>query len=399
MIKQQYFLAFLATNLLVALTNQSAMGFTLKSGNGAINYYNPTVPYVIDANTRGTTFLSPRYVAPIQLGGTRAFLNMLKNDVRWRGWDFISSKKNLYGNFEISDYYGCGSQTNCAKQRPNDTIRGGVGAYIDIKYNPKKTDPEPGQGKIHWIQHIVNNHASFDEHQSTSSEGLHGVPYDGIDIRPFQNVNPYYPGGTEFSFYDRPYRPDAKNPHTWFAELYLVEETAEREVTIYNGIRWGWINKVYRRKNPLPIPIPIRIPEIPKFEPIPIPIPKITDLVCNPGSGGGGCNRTQTDGIFDNDSIENINQEISYSNIDETNWTEDFDFDINDPDWIEEQDPSVPEFENWDWTSDEEPILDENQEEDNSESPVSVPESTSALGLLALGAWGIMKAMKIRLEK
>ncbi|MEH1794096.1 PEP-CTERM sorting domain-containing protein [Nostoc sp.] len=57
------------------------------------------------------------------------------------------------------------------------------------------------------------------------------------------------------------------------------------------------------------------------------------------------------------------------------------------------------EFENWDWTSDEEPILDENQEEDNSESAVSVPESTSALGLLALGAWGIMKAMKIRLEK
>lgn len=32
-------------------------------------------------------------------------------------------------------------------------------------------------------------------------------------------------------------------------------------------------------------------------------------------------------------------------------------------------------------------------------SPQSVPESTSALGLLALGAWGIIKAMKIRLEK
>jgi hypothetical protein len=241
MIKQQYFLAFLATKLLVALTNQSAMGFTLKSGNGAINYYNPTVPYVIDANTRGTTFLSPRYVAPIQLGGTRAFLNMLKNDVRWRGWDFISSKKNLYGNFEISDYYGCGSQTICAKERPDITIRGGVGAYIDIKYHPKKTDPEPGQGKIHWIQHVVNNHTVYDEQQSTSGEGLHGVPYDGIDIPLYQNANPYYRGGNErgalsgkneFSAFDRPYRVDPKNPHSWFAELYLVEETAEREVTI-----------------------------------------------------------------------------------------------------------------------------------------------------------------------
>lgn len=164
------------------------MGFTLKSGNGAINYYNPTVPYVIDANTRGTTFLSPRYVAPIKLNGTNTFLNMLNNDVRWQGWDFISSDKNLYGNFEISDYYGCGSQTICAKERSNDTIRSGVRAYIDIKYNPKKTDLEPGQGKMHWIQHIVNNHASFDEHQSTSSQSLHGVPYDGIDIRPFQNL-------------------------------------------------------------------------------------------------------------------------------------------------------------------------------------------------------------------
>ncbi|MEH2215824.1 MAG: hypothetical protein V7K72_01560 [Nostoc sp.] len=329
---------------------------------------------------------------------------MFKNDVRWRGWDFISSKKNLYGNFEISNYYGCGSQTTCAKEEsnPNNRIRGGVGAYIDIKYNSQKTDPKPGLGKIHWIQHIVNNHSIYNEYQVHTDEGTHGLRYDGLDIPISMNVNPYYDTlGTanESSFRDKSYRLDPKNPHTWFAELYLVEETAEREVTIYNGIRWGWINKVYRRKNPLPIPIPIRIPEIPKFEPIPIPIPKIPDLVCNPGSGGGGCNRTQTDGIFDNDSIENINQEISYSNIDETNWTEDFDFDINDPDWIEEQDPSVLEFENWDWTSDEEPILDENQEEDNSESPVSVPESTSALGLLALGAWGIMKAMKIRLEK
>lgn len=41
----------------------------------------------------------------------------------------------------------------------------------------------------------------------------------------------------------------------------------------------------------------------------------------------------------------------------------------------------------------------ENEDYDSLESPVSIPESRSALGLLALGAWGIMKAMKIRLEK
>jgi hypothetical protein len=36
MIKQQYFLAFLATNLLVTLTNQSAIGFTANSDQGGI---------------------------------------------------------------------------------------------------------------------------------------------------------------------------------------------------------------------------------------------------------------------------------------------------------------------------------------------------------------------------
>ncbi|WP_256871809.1 hypothetical protein [Nostoc sp. TCL26-01] len=401
--KQQYLLCFLATNLLVTLTNQLAMGFTLKYGKGAINYYNPTVPYVIDANTRGTTFLSPRYVASIKLGGTNDFLKMLNNDVRWQGWNFISSDKNLYGNFEIFNYYACSVQTLCAKEEPNPNnhIRGGVGTYIDIKYNSQKTDPKPGQGKIHWIQRVVNNHSIYNENQVHTDEGTHGLRYDGLDVPIWMNVNPYYDTlGTanESSFRDKSYRKDAKNSHFWVGELYLVEEIAPKTVKIYNGIRWGWLNRVYRRKNPVPFPIPI--PEIPKFEPIPIPIPKIPEhLVCHPGSGGGGCNRTQTDGIFDNDSIENINQEISYDNIDQTNWTEDFDFDINDPDWIEVQNPSFLELENWDWTSDEEPILDENQQEDNSESPVSTPETTSALGLLALGAWGIIKAMKIRFDK
>jgi hypothetical protein len=98
--KKPYFLVFLATNLLVALTNQSAMGFTLKFGKGVTSRYDPTVPYVIDANTRGTTFLSPRYVAPIKLGGTNDFLKMLNEDVRWQGWNFIPAQKNLLGKWE-----------------------------------------------------------------------------------------------------------------------------------------------------------------------------------------------------------------------------------------------------------------------------------------------------------
>ncbi|WP_026098655.1 PEP-CTERM sorting domain-containing protein [Kamptonema formosum] len=32
--------------------------------------------------------------------------------------------------------------------------------------------------------------------------------------------------------------------HYWSAELYLVEPTAPKQVTIYNGISWGWKNEV-----------------------------------------------------------------------------------------------------------------------------------------------------------
>ncbi|WP_016872882.1 hypothetical protein ACF3DV_28440 [Chlorogloeopsis fritschii PCC 9212] len=252
--KKPYFLICVATNLLMALTNQSAMAFSLKFGKGAISYYNPTEPYVIDANTSGTTFLSPRYVAPIKLGGTNDFLKMLNDDVRWRGWDFIPSDKNLYGNFEILYYYACGAQTLCAKEEPksDNHIRGGVGAYINIKYNPQKTDPKPEQAKIHWIQRVVNNHSLYNEHQIHIDGGTHDLRYDGIDIPIWMNVNPYYDTvGTanESSFRDKSYRIDANNPHFWVGELYLVEEIAPQTVKIYNGVRWGWINRVYRRRN------------------------------------------------------------------------------------------------------------------------------------------------------
>lgn len=98
-------------------------------------------------------------------------------------------------------------------------------------------------------------------------------------------------------------------------------------------------------------------------------------------------------GIFNNPYV---NQAISYLNDDPANLTEEqglSSFDMNDEDWIEVQDPSFLELEKFDWTSEEEPLI------DDSESPTSVPEPTSALGLFAIGAWGIIKALKIRFDR
>ena len=58
--------------------------------------------------------------------------------------------------------------------------------------------------------------------------------------------SPFYdessPFATEVNFYDNPFRSDIKENHNWAAELYLVEETSPKTVTIYNGIKWGWKN-------------------------------------------------------------------------------------------------------------------------------------------------------------
>jgi len=87
-------------------------------------------------------------------------------------------------------------------------------------------------------------------------------------------------------------------------------------------------------------------------------------------------------------------QEMSYFDLNDPKWWADNQeisyFDPNDTEWLAEYremsyfDPNDTEW----WTNNK-----------FSGSPVSTPESTSVLGLLALGAWGIIKAMKIRLEK
>jgi hypothetical protein len=219
---------------------------------------------------------------------------------------------------------------------------------------------------------------------------------------------PYY-GSTYSTFQDTSYREDATENHNWVAELYLAElqnpntffGTTSREpykVKIFSGIQWGWKNRFIRDRNPLPVPIPLPIPlPIPKPVPLPVPVPPI---VCNPSSGGGGCGR--------NFSNENSNQELLLFNsdaVDDTNISSDdvleddewSYFDSGDTSWIEDEEVSFIGNDLPFWTEDED--LASFYNDDGSESPASVPESTSTLGLLALSAWGIIKAMKIRLEK
>ncbi len=250
-------LVLLATNLLVSLINQPANAFYVTYATNRDHFdFTTQAPYTLADGRKGSTYLDPRLITELKLGGTNDFLKMLDNDPRWQGWTFTPSNKDLYGDFEILNYYGCGAQTNCGKEKIDKgwNISGGVGAYIDINYYAQKSDPQPGEGTIHWIQRVVNNHSLLDEQQISSGGGVHGLRYDGIDIPINLRKNSFYDtvaSANEYSFQDRPYRPDADQKHSWYAELYLVEETAPKEVTIYNGIRWGWKNRVYPKRDPI----------------------------------------------------------------------------------------------------------------------------------------------------
>jgi len=98
-------------------------------------------------------------------------------------------------------------------------------------------------GNIHWIQ-VIN-----DNHNVTNNVG-HGNGENIID----SNVAglPYYdgPGNAGFAagastFLDPPNRNDGTSSHYWLSDLYLATGPANfapGQVTIYNGMLWGWGN-------------------------------------------------------------------------------------------------------------------------------------------------------------
>ncbi|NER03709.1 MAG: PEP-CTERM sorting domain-containing protein [Okeania sp. SIO3C4] len=230
-LRQQYSLGFFATTLLVVLTSQSSFAFTITPAQpGASMTFDPSEEYTLPDGRKGITTLDPLSVTEITRGGTAGFLAQLRAEFpATAGWNFTAAAADLAGSFNIDIYDAQGTP-------------GRVGAEFQLQYNPGAGDPTSAGNDLHWIQRVVNNH------NITTNPG-HGNPENVIDI-PLGQTNPFYdqiPGiiGTdEDTLYDFPGRTDADENHFWFAELYLVEETAPMTVTIYNGVRWGWRNTI-----------------------------------------------------------------------------------------------------------------------------------------------------------
>lgn len=211
---------------------------------GADTTYRLTDVYTLPGGQQRSVSLNPAGAEELILGGTDSFLATLQAE--FPTWTFTSAAADLNGDFNIESYYACGTgTTDCGTERGvPGTI---IGNFIDVIYEPGTGDPTAAGNDLHWIQRLASNHA-------LGAGGGPGVNVDKIDIRaghtdPVQgdcDDLPYYDCGYfagETFFVDRPSRAsDPVNDKIWTAELYLVEETAANTVTIYNGIRWGWVS-------------------------------------------------------------------------------------------------------------------------------------------------------------
>lgn len=236
---------FLIIMVLIALVNVPVFGFDVTPTQpGASNNYALTDVYTLPGGAQMSVVLNPAGVEQLILGGTSTFLATLQAE--FPGWTFTSASSDLSGTFDIVNSYACGlGTTDCAtEQGVPSTI---VGCFIDVTYTAGTGDPTASANDLHWIQRIYSNHA-------LGTGGGHGTNVDKIDndnntVDPVMGTcseSPYYDCGYfagETYYVDRPSRSsDSDEEHVWGAELYLVEQTADKTVTIYNGIKWGWLN-------------------------------------------------------------------------------------------------------------------------------------------------------------
>jgi hypothetical protein len=410
---KQYPAVILTSILLITFASQPSNAFKLFHTPQPKDYevlsYFPngkgiTTLDVVNPDTGPFTFPfgvydSRPYIQSIKRGGTDGLLNDLNfyTTQDYGGWTFQKGNE-LKGSFNVRRLFACGKgggpvltlPTDCGISRAEASTRG-IGAVLELDYRPsrnrKSRDPKPGNNSnLFWIQRVITNYAP----------GSPGVYQSYIDNRIEQSngtflnaIYPYYARGKKIGsdgyFGDRPYRLDNLNSnYYWIAELYLASSKPRQnqspKVTIYNGVRWGWVYRYIPNNDDDSCLVTSSTGGA-----CPPPPPP-----CNASSGGGGCRTSaatdysdyQKASAFDtSDANESQYSYLSFLNFEDVSSTED-------------KEMSDFGFDNTNWTEDEE--VSPSDEYDDSESPTSIPESTSALGLIALSAWGIIKALKIR---
>ena len=259
----QHWTILLSSPLLILLTGRASFAFSFTMPSQQPNpICTPTSPYCSSISQTkpgvGTLTVSTTPVSVLPLGGTNDFFNLLTSSV-WaqNGWTFNKAQpvESLTGRFDIGVYAPSIFLTTPER----------IGAEIQVLYNPG-AGFDPVGSNVHFIQRVVNNHANTITLQGAIQQPP-GTPDDKIDTVLEQTqlgfidprnpqkptFNPFYdtygqvvryPNQT-ILFVDIVAREDIYyNNKNWSAELYLAEVkdpiNNPNEVTIYNGISWGW---------------------------------------------------------------------------------------------------------------------------------------------------------------
>ena len=313
--------------LLVLLTDRSSNAFSVTgTQTGSQLPYTPKDPFTgKDIPATGTVkTYDISSLTPLDVSTSNEFMTALQNS-GFSDWTF-NKGMDLKGSFNVLKYLPCNPDTACGvSQNPNSANvikKGQVGAVLDLKYISGNGDPQLGAteetNKIHWIQQVVLKKTYPGDSSSTITENFIDIgPQSGQVQLPYYDASySLFPDSPSLDrFIDRAYQDTFIN-YTFLANLYLVEETAPKIVTIYNGVSWGWESK---------------------FTP-----PPTGGDGCDGSSGGGGCPTVAS-------VNKTLNQNLSHFNSSYA-----------------------------------------------SQPSKSVPEPVSALGLLALGAWGVFQGLKIR---
>ena len=233
-----------STTVLAVLSGQSSFAFTIINSQAPV----PSRPYDYlgvegETNLDAWPVTDPRRfgnrgnILEVRQGGTSALLDLLEEG--WPDWTFTpvtDPAEGLEGSFEIKDYKTCIPSEVCFTDEEDGSLTDLVGAVLDLEYLPAGNDPTGDS--VHWIQRINDN---IDEGQVKDI-----IDNGGASV-------PYYDEfgeATSTTFFDAPSTPFYDEENFAYLELFLVEEIAPQEVKIYNGIRYGFENKVFSVDDP-----------------------------------------------------------------------------------------------------------------------------------------------------
>ncbi|MEH1904248.1 MAG: hypothetical protein V7L04_23275 [Nostoc sp.] len=146
---RQYTLAFLATTLLLTLTNQSSRAINIQGQPGLRS--NNLFSYSFIPNEGiGVTSLGSYEISSlssyfhlggeayeIERGGTPGLRSNLRPFLN-RGWSFSRGRDLTNSTFEISRYYACGIDTACGVGLYDYARSGGVGSTFSMDSDARR---------------------------------------------------------------------------------------------------------------------------------------------------------------------------------------------------------------------------------------------------------------------